>query len=113
PALLTGGGRFIADHKPPGTLHAYFVRSSVGHGRISRIDTAAALELDGVHAIYTAQDLPGVAPGIRLPLHVPNAAIRSPHTQAPLACDEVCFVGEAVAVVIAEDPYVAEDAAEL
>lgn len=113
PALLTGGGKFIADHTPPGTLHAAFVRSPMAHARVRSIDASAALALPGVHAVHTHHDLPGLTAGTRLPLHMPNAAIGRPHTQAPLADGEVCFAGEAVAVVVADNPYLAEDAAEL
>ncbi|WP_166354115.1 xanthine dehydrogenase family protein molybdopterin-binding subunit [Phytoactinopolyspora limicola] len=113
PALLTGHGRFIADHQPPGTVHAAFTRSPLAHARIRSVDLSAARAVPGVLAVYTHDDLPGLPKGARLPLHVPNAAITKPHTQAPLADGEVCFAGEAVAVVVAENSYVAEDAAAL
>jgi carbon-monoxide dehydrogenase large subunit len=113
PALLTGHGRYVADLAPHGTVHAAFVRSPLAHARITAIDTTAAAALPGVLAVYTARDLPAPLADKALPLLVPNPAIRRAYTQRPLATDEVCFVGEAVAVVLAEDPYIAEDATEL
>ena len=58
-ALLSGQGRFVDDVKLPGMLHACFVRSSHAHARLLGIDTSAALALPGVHAVITADDLPG------------------------------------------------------
>lgn len=113
PALLTGQGQFVADHSPTGTLYAVFVRSPLAHAAIRSIDLSAARALPGVVAALAHDDLPDHVQGARLPLHVPNPAIRKPYTWAPLAQSEVCFVGEPVAVVVAEDPYIAEDAAEL
>jgi aerobic carbon-monoxide dehydrogenase large subunit len=75
PALLTGRARFVDDLKLPGMLHAAFVRSPHGHARIDEIDTAAALAMPGVHAVFTAQDMPGRLATERLPMPVPNAAI--------------------------------------
>uniref|UniRef100_UPI002627E2BD hypothetical protein n=1 Tax=Trebonia sp. TaxID=2767075 RepID=UPI002627E2BD len=57
PALLTGAGRFLDDVTPPGTLHAFVVRSPVAHARITGIDVAAARQAPGVAAAYTAADL--------------------------------------------------------
>jgi carbon-monoxide dehydrogenase large subunit len=111
PALLTGRARFVDDLKLPGMLHAAFVRSPHAHARIGAIDTAAALAMPGVHAVFTAQDMPGRLATERLPMPVPNAAITALRTQHALARGEVCYVGEAVAVVIADDRYLAEDAA--
>jgi carbon-monoxide dehydrogenase large subunit len=111
PALLTGRARFVDDLKLPGMLHAAFVRSPHAHARIGTIGTAAALAIPGVHAVFTARDMPGRLATERLPMPVPNAAIAVPRTQHALARGEVCYVGEAVAVVIADDRYLAEDAA--
>jgi carbon-monoxide dehydrogenase large subunit len=114
PALLTGRGRYVADLAPAGVVHAAFVRSPLAHARILSIDNSAAAALPGVIAVLAARDLPAPLTADRaLPELVPNAAILRPYTQRPLARDEVCFVGEAVAVVLAVDPYVAEDATEL
>ena len=113
PALLTGQGQFVADYTPAGTVYAAFVRSPVAHAAIRGVDVRAARELPGVLAVFAHDDLPAEVRGTRLPLHVPNAAISRPYTWAPLAQSEVCFAGEPVAVVVADDPYTAEDAAEL
>jgi aerobic carbon-monoxide dehydrogenase large subunit len=111
PALLTGRARFVDDVKLPGTLHAAFVRSTHAHARIGAIDTTGALAMPGVHAVLTANDMPGRLATEPLPMPVPNAAITAMRTQHALARGEVCYVGEAIAAVIAEDRYLAEDAA--
>lgn len=112
-ALLSGHGRFVDDVKLPGTLHAVFVRSTHANARILGIDTSEAAAVPGVRAVLTASDL---SPGMRserMPMLVPNAAIKTLRTQHCLAVDEVRYVGQAIAVVIAEDRYVAEDAAAM
>jgi carbon-monoxide dehydrogenase large subunit len=111
PALLTGEARFVDDIKLPGLLHAAFVRSPHAHARIGAIDTAAALAMSGVHAVLTAEDMPGRLATEPIPTPVPNPAITAMRTQRALARREVCYVGEAVAVVIADNRYLAEDAA--
>ena len=111
PALLTGQGRFVADIPLPGLLHAAFVRSSHPHARIRAIDTSAARAMPGVHAVLTADDLPPSLASRRIPMLVPSPVIQTPCTQFPLARGEVCYVGEAIAVVIADNRYLAEDAA--
>lgn len=108
--LLTGKGRFIDDIALPGTLEAAFLRSPHGHARFTRIDASAALGMPGVRAVFTAQDLPGVMATQPIPLIVPNPALKASPTQHCLAVDEVCYVGQAVAVVIADSRYQAEDA---
>jgi aerobic carbon-monoxide dehydrogenase large subunit len=113
PALLTGGGRFVGDIKLPRMLHACFVRSRHAHARIHRIDGSAAQRLSGVHAVLTAADLPAPMSIERMPMLVPNPAIAASLTQHCLAHDEVCYVGQTVAVVVAESRYIAEDAAAL
>ncbi|WP_137388500.1 xanthine dehydrogenase family protein molybdopterin-binding subunit [Rhodoligotrophos defluvii] len=113
PTLLKGEGRFTDDIKLPGTLHAAFVRSPFAHARINGIDLEAARAMPGVKAVLAAADLPDVVQGKRILLQVPNPAITEPITQMPLARDEVCFVGEPVAVVLAESRHLAEDAAEM
>jgi len=111
PALLTGRARFVGDVKLPGTLHAAFVRSPHAHARIGAIDTTAALSMPGVHAVFTAGDMPGRLATQPLPMPVPNAAITALRTQHALARGEVCYVGEAIAVVVADSRHLAEDAA--
>src|SRR5215468_4545259 len=93
-------------------LHAAFLRSPHAHARIRGLDTTAARGLPGVQAVDTWRDLPAGMQRRRIPLPVPNPAIRHPRTQYPLAIDEVAYVGEIVAVVVAESRHMAEDAAE-
>ena len=111
PALLTGHGRFVDDVKLPGALSACFVRSPHAHARIRSIDAAPALAIPGVHAVLTAADLPEPMRTERIPNLMGNPAVKIMRTQYALARDEVCYVGEAVVVVIAESRYLAEDAA--
>jgi aerobic carbon-monoxide dehydrogenase large subunit len=113
PALLVGAGRFVDDVKLAGALSACFVRSPHAHARIRGIDAAAALALPGVHAVLTADDLPEPMRNERIPNLMPNPAIRIMRTQHALVRQEACYAGEAIAVVIAESRYVAEDAAAL
>ena len=112
-ALLRGQGRFVDDIDLPGAWHAAFVRSPYAHARIGAIDAKPALALPGVHAILSFHDLPQSLRDNPIPLRVPNAAIRAPKMPWALARDEVVQAGEAVAVVLAESRYVAEDAAAL
>ncbi len=111
--LLTGKGRFVDDVHIPGALSAAFVRSPHAHARVRSIDASAALAVPGVVAVLTARDLPGTAGTERMPMLVPNAAIKALRTQYALAVDEVCYVGQSVAVVVADNRYIAEDASAL
>ncbi len=113
PALLAGRGRFVDDIELPGALNACFVRSPHGHAKIGAIDVAAAMGMPGVHAVLTANDLPEPMRTDRIPNLMANPAIRIMRTQHSLARDEVCYVGQAVAVVIADSRYEAEDAAAM
>ncbi|MFL5064344.1 MAG: molybdopterin cofactor-binding domain-containing protein [Xanthobacteraceae bacterium] len=110
--LLTGQGRFVDDVKLPGVLSACFVRSPHAHARIRAVDRAGALALPGVHAVLTADDLPARMATGQIPMLVPNPSIKTPRTQLALARDEVCYVGQTIAVVIADNRYLAEDAAQ-
>ena len=110
--LLTGRALFIDDIDFPGMLHAAVLRSPYAHARILNIDTMAAIARDGVLAVYTAGDLGDLsAPG---PLIVPPPPIENivfhTRTQTPLVTDKVRYVGEAIAFVVAESRYLAEDA---
>ena len=108
--LLTGQGRFAADISFPHQLHMRVVRSPVAHGQIRKIDLAPAMALDGVAAGWTAADVADIPPiGFRL-VRVEGL---EPYRQPVLARGCARYVGEPVAVVFAEDPYVAEDAADL
>jgi CO/xanthine dehydrogenase Mo-binding subunit len=108
--LLRGRGRFTDDFEPH-AAHAAFVRSEYAHARILDIDVAGALDVDGVHAVYTYDDLDGKF-AEALPLIIPHEAIVDGRTQYALARDEVRYVGETIAMVVARDRYIAEDAAE-
>jgi carbon-monoxide dehydrogenase large subunit len=106
PNLLTGRGRYVDDLSIDGALHAYFVRSPIAHARIESIDVTDALAMPGVVAVYTAEDL-GLAP------YVVFFAIHPECARPPLAAGTVRFVGDPVAVVIAETRTHAQDAAEM
>jgi len=108
--LVTGRARFIADLNFPHQLHARIVRSAYACGQILSIDVREALAVDGVVAVWTAADMANVP---NIPFRATAIQGLGPYTQPPLARDRVRYVGEPVAVVIAEDAYVAEDAAEL
>ena len=111
PRLLRGLGCFVADIHPPGVLQAAGLRSPHAHARIVSIDATQARALPGVHLVLTATDLgPLNQP---TPLLIPHPALTHARTQLPLAADEVRYVGELIAFVIAEDRYVAEDAVDL
>lgn len=106
--LLTGRGQFTDDVVLPGMLHVAFARSTIARGTILSIDTAAALDLPGVHAVYTAKEL-AARPISMLsfyftPMEVPTA---------PLADGHVQYVGEPLALVVADSRALAEDAASL
>jgi len=108
--LLRGHGRFT-DDVGDGALEACFVRSPYAHARVISIDTTQAKKLPGVHAVYTARDLPF---GDRdLPLLIPHPALTNGRTQRCLAGETVRYAGEAVAFVVADSRYLAEDAADL
>ncbi|MDQ3156824.1 MAG: xanthine dehydrogenase family protein molybdopterin-binding subunit [Actinomycetota bacterium] len=109
--LLSGRGTFGADVAFPRMLKARIVRSQVAHGEIVGIDTTRARALPGVMAVVTAADLPA---DLRIPvrLKVQNVDLDS-YLQPVLASSTVRYVGEPVAVVVAEDAYLAEDAAQL
>lgn len=109
PRLLTGRGRFVDDIALPGMLHAQFVRSTVAHGEIVSVDLSAVRQVPGVVAAFTADDLQlgDIVAELARPLseYVPTA-------MPILARDRVRYVGEPVAVVVARDPYAAEDGLE-
>ncbi len=108
--LLRGKGRFT-DDIGEGALECCFVRSPYAHARITSIDVGAARVMPGVVAVYTAADLP--FGGVDLPLLIPHPNLTQGRTQRCLASERVRYAGEAVVFVVAEDRYLAEDAAEL
>ncbi|MEV1240830.1 aerobic carbon-monoxide dehydrogenase large subunit [Nonomuraea sp. NPDC049750] len=111
PRLLTGGGRYL-DDLGSGALAAAFVRSPHAHARVRDVDVSAALDVDGLVAIYTWEDLPERV-GRPLPLLIPHPALTHGRTAYPLARDVVRHVGEPVVMVVARDRYLAEDACAL
>ncbi|MBO0712966.1 MAG: xanthine dehydrogenase family protein molybdopterin-binding subunit, partial [Acetobacteraceae bacterium] len=113
PALLTGRGRFVDDIHLPGMLEVAVLRSPHAHAAIRSIDKGRALALPGAHAVFTHADLPESMRRQAVPLLVPSPAIKQPLMPYCLARDEACFVGEPIALVIAESRYIAEDAAAL
>lgn len=112
--LLTGRALFVADLDLAGQLVMTFVRSPISHGQILDIDTAEALNLPGVEAVFTALDLVDSLGNVpRIPPRVSFDETVVPYLQPLLAMDRVRYVGEPIAVVVATDRYVAEDAANL
>jgi len=109
--LLRGRGEFVDDIRLPNMLQAAFVRAHHAHARLRRVDASAALAMQGVHAVLTASDMTPAMRTHRMPVLVPIPFATFPLTQFALAADEVCYAGEAIAIVIAETRYVAEDAA--
>lgn len=108
--ILTGQGRYIDDVAERGTLTCCFVRSGVPYGRIARIDVEAARGVEGVTAVITGAEMAEYTNPINLGAPIPG--LNSPSYPA-LAVDTVRHVGEPVALVVAADRYVAEDAAAL
>lgn len=108
--LLRGRGRFT-DDIDEAALECCFVRSPYAHARIASIDASEARAYPGVVAIYTAEDLP--FGHVDLPLLIPHPNLTHGRTQRCLASEIVRYAGEAVAFVVAENRYIAEDAAEL
>jgi carbon-monoxide dehydrogenase large subunit len=106
--FLRGRGQFVDDLAREGLLHAVILRSSVAHGRIRSIDTAAARARPGVHAVITAADIDGPVPTIPLRLELLPAFKR--FEQPVIARTKVRYVGEPVAMVLAESAGLAEDA---
>ncbi|NJP23305.1 aerobic carbon-monoxide dehydrogenase large subunit [Microbispora hainanensis] len=109
--LITGRGRYL-DDLGEGALAAAFVRSPHAHARILDIDVSDAVDVEGLVAIYTWEDLPG-ALAEPLPLLIPHPALTHGRTAYPLAREIVRHVGEPVVMVVARDRYLAEDACAL
>jgi len=110
PALLRGGAVFVDDIHLSGMLHTAFVRSPHPHALIRSINTEAALAMPGVRAVYSLADFSDHIEMERLPLQFPMKVLPPDVTPWLLAGEEVCHVGEVVAMVVAESRYAAEDA---
>lgn len=105
--LVTGAGRFVDDVRVPGMLHAVVLRSPHAHARLVSVDAKGAREVPGVHAVLTADDVPLAA---IIPNRVPAPAGTDRYLQPAIARTVVRYVGEPVALVVADDPYLARDA---
>ncbi|HEX7140717.1 MAG TPA: molybdopterin cofactor-binding domain-containing protein [Vicinamibacterales bacterium] len=112
PRLITGTATYTDDLTLPGTLHAAILRSPHAHARVKRIDTSKARTADGVVAVYTASDTEGVLKPMPCAWLIPNSELKIA-AYPQLAKDVVRYVGDCVAVVVAEDRYQAQDALEL
>ncbi len=112
-ALLLGKGRFVDDIGSAGVWHAAFVRSPHPHAAVRRIDAETACALPGVHAVLTLDDLAPVLAKRRMLRHSNSGAPLDRYWSFALADGEASYVGEAVAMVLAENRYVAEDAAAM
>ncbi len=112
PRLLTGTARYTADISLPAMVHAAILRSPHGHARVKSIDTSRAQRAPGVVAVFTGADTEGALQPIPCAWLIPNSELKvAPYR--PMATDVVRYVGDAVAVVVAESDYQAQDALEL
>ena len=107
PRLLRGIGKYVGDIRRVGMVHAAILRSTCAHARIVRIDTEAASKAPGVIGVFTAADMPNVR---TIPMRTGRVPGLERSQQTPIAKDKVRYVGDPVAVVVAEDRYLAEDA---
>jgi carbon-monoxide dehydrogenase large subunit len=108
--FLRGRGEYVDDLLPDGLLYAVILRSSLAHGRIISIDSAAALKIPGVHAVITAKDMPDGVPIV--PMRLQPLPEFKPFEQPVIADGKVRYVGEPIAVVIADSAAIGEDALE-
>jgi carbon-monoxide dehydrogenase large subunit len=106
--FLRGRGQYVDDLSQEGLLHAAILRSSVPHGRLRAIDASAALAMPGVHAVITAKDIGAPVP--RVPMRLQPLPEFEAFAQPIIAEDKIRYVGEALAVVLAATPAIAEDA---
>jgi carbon-monoxide dehydrogenase large subunit len=114
--LLTGQGRFTDDVRPEGAAHVAFLRSPHAHARIARLDTAAAQAAPGVLAVFTGADVAGDGVGPIPFTHLHKRQDGTPIVappRMPITADEARFVGDAVAMVVAQTRNQARDAAEM
>src|SRR5215467_9738955 len=113
PRVLLGKTCYVNDIRLPGSLAIAFVRSPYAHARISRIDASAVRTQPGVHSVLTHDDIAESIAPLRVEYDRSKAPTQKPCDWPVLADGKVRFVGEAVAAVLAENRYVAEDAASL
>ncbi|HYZ02138.1 MAG TPA: hypothetical protein VFA92_11645, partial [Candidatus Binatia bacterium] len=106
PRLITGRGRYVADLEAPGAGEVAILRSPFPHARIGAVDTTGARALDGVFAVLTGADIASLTDPLL-------AVVPGTPEYRAVAVHEARFEGEPVAVVVAEDRYVAEDALDL
>jgi carbon-monoxide dehydrogenase large subunit len=106
--FLRGRGTYVGDLSRPGLLHAVILRSVHAHGHIRSIDTAAALLVPGVHTVITVADIGRPVP--RIPIRLQPLPSLVPYHQPVIAEDKVRYVGEPIAVVLADSAAIAEDA---
>jgi carbon-monoxide dehydrogenase large subunit len=111
--LLRGKARFVDDIHIDGMLHAAFVRSPHAHAKIVSIDKTNALAMPGVRAVLSRDDIRTRMVTDRLTVALPDRSYKQQRDRLVLAGDETVYVGEAIAMVIADDPYLAEDAVPL
>jgi aerobic carbon-monoxide dehydrogenase large subunit len=109
PRFVTGSGTFVDDVARPGMLHAVVLRSGVAHGRIRSIDTSSARALAGVREVITASDMAEVPV---IPLRLANLPEFKNYLQPVIAAHKVRYVGEPIALVVADTRAIAEDALE-
>ena len=113
--LVTGQGRFLDDVPLPGMLYAAMVRSDYAHARIRSVDTSAARDLLGVVEVLVASNIAGTLEDIPSRPMACEQMIQEMHppTHPVLAKDKVCYAGQAIAIVVAQDHYIAAEAIEL
>lgn len=109
--FLRGRGTYVADVNRPGQLYAVILRSSVAHGTIRSIDSSRAMQLPGVRHVFIGADLGNAVP--RIPLRLQPLPQLEPFHQPVLADGKVRYVGEPIAVILADTPSIAEDALDL
>src|SRR5439155_24896354 len=102
--FVASTGRFVEDVRVTGLLHAAVLRSPHAHARLVSIDAKRARDLPGVHVVLTAADVPAAA---IIPNRVPAPKGTDRYLQPAIARDVVRYVGEPVALVVADDPYIA------
>jgi Aerobic-type carbon monoxide dehydrogenase, large subunit CoxL/CutL homologs len=113
PRLITGQATYVDDIKLNDMLHMTVLRSPYGHARITRLATTEASQLPGVVAIYTAKDLRGKVGQVPIAAPLPPRITKGMGRRGPLAEDKVRFYGDPVAIVVAENRYIARDALDL